>query len=171
MSKILEIWLKEKGWTQSRLADELNISRSAVSQIMLGKSNPSLDTASKLIKLSEKYDHSSRRLTLEMLIQSQQNQPDTQQEENEIETEEITQNKGRLSVVVDSALIERLRNAAFWTPGMSLARLVAQALGEYARRLEASAADLPDPESGKIIHKAPGDPFPTRTAPLVTGKR
>lgn len=133
MSKILEAWLKERDWTQSRLAEELGISRSAISQIMREKSRPSLETASKLIKLSERYDPPHKRLTIEMLIQ--RDYPNIEDESKH----------GRLSVVIENKTIERLRSAALCMPGMSLEGLVTQVLNEYARHLEASAADPPSP--------------------------
>lgn len=44
--------------------------------------------------------------------------------------------KERFTVHLPQELVERIRNAAYWTPGLTLARLVAEALSDHLDRLE-----------------------------------
>ncbi len=44
--------------------------------------------------------------------------------------------KERLTIHVPIPLIERVKNAVFWTPGLTLADLGARALAEYVTQLE-----------------------------------
>lgn len=60
----------------------------------------------------------------------------------------------RLSVDLPADLIDRARNAVFFTPGLSLAALVEDALLLELKRRE----------------KERGEPFPRRTAPLRPGR-
>jgi hypothetical protein len=60
----------------------------------------------------------------------------------------------RLTLVLPAPLVERVRNAAFWTPGETLAGIGARAvLAELAK-----------------IERANGGPFPERTLPMRKGR-
>lgn len=61
----------------------------------------------------------------------------------------------RITFQFPADLIERLRNAAFWSPGASMAGLAEQALAETLQRLE----------------KQRGKPFPPRRHPLRPGRK
>ena len=60
----------------------------------------------------------------------------------------------RLSVVLPEELLERAKNAVFWTPGLTLAALTEAALVAQLDRLE----------------RKNGAPFPARTAALRVGR-
>ena len=60
----------------------------------------------------------------------------------------------RLTVNLPSHLVEKMRDAVYWTPGLTLAWLI-------ARAVRASLADL------EIIHQGP---FPRRLKPLRAGR-
>jgi hypothetical protein len=60
----------------------------------------------------------------------------------------------RVTVVLPTALIERLRNAVYWTGQTTLARLVADAVEDVVTDLEQSN----------------GGPFPRRLSPLKRGR-
>lgn len=60
----------------------------------------------------------------------------------------------RLSAYVDHELLERAKAAAYWTPGLTLSGLVAEALRRELERLEAER----------------GSPFPDRGGPLPPGR-
>ena len=62
--------------------------------------------------------------------------------------------KERLTVHVGRTLVERLRNAAYWTPGLTLSALAEQALEDGIARLE----------------RERGGPFPCRHARLRAGR-
>jgi hypothetical protein len=62
--------------------------------------------------------------------------------------------KLRLSVVIDAAVVERAKNAVYWTPGLTLATITEQAL--------VAALD-------KLEHRR-GEPFPPREAGLRVGR-
>ena len=62
--------------------------------------------------------------------------------------------KERLTVHVPVALIERVKNAVYWTPGLTLAQLAEEALRQAVGAREA----------------ARGTPFPPRERPLTVGR-
>ena len=62
--------------------------------------------------------------------------------------------KQRLTVHVSVDLIRRVKNAVFWTPGLTLAGLAEKALADALRKLE----------------KGAGNPFPERTHELRGGR-
>jgi hypothetical protein len=55
---------------------------------------------------------------------------------------------------LDPEILDRARDAAYWTPGLNLSRLVEVALVHEIARLE----------------KSRGTPFPKRRGPLPTGR-
>jgi hypothetical protein len=61
---------------------------------------------------------------------------------------------GRLTLVLPAALVDRVRNAAFWTPGETLAGIGARAVLAELSKLE----------------RANGGPFPSRTQPVRKGR-
>ena len=62
--------------------------------------------------------------------------------------------KQRMTVHVPAELIEKARNACFWTPGLTMAALVEGALEKRLAELERKS----------------GKPFPERTGELKTGR-
>ena len=68
----------------------------------------------------------------------------------------IQPNEGRdrLTLILPQNLVERLRNAVFWTPGLTLAQVGEESLSQAAACLE----------------KSRGGPFPRRTAPVKMGR-
>jgi hypothetical protein len=62
--------------------------------------------------------------------------------------------KERLTVHLSLDLIDRLKNAVFWTPGMTMAALVEDAVRQAIDRME----------------KQRGEPFETRTGMVRRGR-
>ena len=62
--------------------------------------------------------------------------------------------KERLTAQLPIELIERARNAVYWTPGLTLAGLAQEALEQFLDQMENER----------------GEPFPPRPAPLKTGR-
>jgi hypothetical protein len=63
--------------------------------------------------------------------------------------------KERLTVHLPIALIERMRNAVYWTPGMTLASLAEDAIQHAVDRLEKTRGKPFDPRKGRV---RPGRP-------------
>jgi len=61
---------------------------------------------------------------------------------------------GRLTLVVSIDLMERVKNAVFWTPGETMAGIGQRAIEAELRRIE----------------RANGGPFPPRTHPVKRGR-
>ena len=61
----------------------------------------------------------------------------------------------RVTVSLPTALIERLRNAVYWTEDLPMAGLVAEAIQDIVTKME----------------KANGGTFPQRVSPLKRGRR
>jgi hypothetical protein len=66
----------------------------------------------------------------------------------------IRSRKQRVTITLPVALLERLRNAVYWTGHGTLARLIADALGDAVAQME----------------QANGQAFPKRLAPLKRGR-
>lgn len=62
--------------------------------------------------------------------------------------------KERLTAQLPVELIDRARNAVYWTPGLTLAELAAKALKQFLDQLEAER----------------GEPFPPRHGELKAGR-
>ena len=62
--------------------------------------------------------------------------------------------KKRHTFLLSTQMMERARNAVFYTPGLTLAHLVEEAISEKLKRYE----------------KKHGGPFPSRTQPLKSGR-
>ncbi len=71
------------------------------------------------------------------------------------EEEELQGKKDRITVVLGAGLLDKARDAAFYTPGLSLTDLVAEGLRRELTRRE----------------KERGEPFPQRTANLRPGRK
>ena len=67
---------------------------------------------------------------------------------------EKTEPKKRITVGVPVDLAEKLRNAVYWTPGLTVAGIAEEALQRHIELLE----------------KRNGKPFPQRTGKIKTGK-
>ncbi len=63
-------------------------------------------------------------------------------------------NKERFTAQLPQELIERARNAVYWTPGLTLAELTQTALENCINQLEVER----------------GEPFPPRSGKLKTGR-
>jgi hypothetical protein len=81
---------------------------------------------------------------------------DTVVPERPLETAEVSHKvlKERLTIHLSVELIDRVKNAVFWTPGMTLARLGEEALHAMVEQLEAER----------------GEPFPPRREELHGGR-
>jgi len=63
--------------------------------------------------------------------------------------------KQRMTVTLPVELLERLRNAVYWTPGLTLARLIEEAVTDTIAAME---------------RRSHGEPFPKRIAQLKGGR-
>ena len=63
--------------------------------------------------------------------------------------------KQRMTVTLPVELLERLRNAVYWTPGLTLARLIEEAVTDTIAAME---------------RRSHGEPFPRRIAQLKGGR-
>jgi len=63
--------------------------------------------------------------------------------------------KQRMTVTLPVELLERLRNAVYWTPGLTLARLIEEAVTDTIAAME---------------RRSYGEPFPRRIAQLKGGR-
>lgn len=70
----------------------------------------------------------------------------------EIPTRKMT--KKRITVEISEEVVERLKNAVFWTPGLTLAGVIEESLSVVLACLEEER----------------GEPFPQRTTELKTGR-
>jgi hypothetical protein len=66
----------------------------------------------------------------------------------------VRSRKQRVTITLPVALLERLRNAVYWTGHGTLARLIADSLGDAVAQME----------------QANGQAFPQRLAPLKRGR-
>lgn len=76
--------------------------------------------------------------------------------------------KQRLTVQISAHVLERAKNAVYWTRGLTLAKLTEQALEKAIASLEKSATVFND-ETGDAL-KGKGDPFPERKEELKSGR-
>lgn len=79
-----------------------------------------------------------------------------------------TLNKQRLTVQISEEIIERAKNAVYWTRGLTLAQLTEEALDKAILSLEKNSI-IYDDKTGKPM-KEKGDPFPTRKDELKSGR-
>jgi len=76
--------------------------------------------------------------------------------------------KHRLTVQISSEVLERAKNAVYWTRGLTLAQLTEKALEKAIASLEKSAAVFDD-ETGEPL-KIRGESFPERREQLKSGR-
>ena len=70
------------------------------------------------------------------------------------EPEPVKATKERVTFQLPTETIERVRNAVFWTPGATMGAIMEEAVSVYLDQLE----------------KRRGEPFPTRSGALKTGR-
>lgn len=76
--------------------------------------------------------------------------------------------KQRLTVQISEEIIERAKNAVYWTRGLTLAQLTEEALEKTIAALE-KASVIYDDKTGKPL-KEKGDSFPKRKDELKSGR-
>lgn len=76
--------------------------------------------------------------------------------------------KQRLTVQISDEVVERAKNAVYWTRGLTLAQLTEQALEKTLVALEKNTAIFDDKTGNPLKEK--GQPFPERTEELKTGR-
>lgn len=79
-----------------------------------------------------------------------------------------TNNKQRLTVQISEDVIERAKNAVYWTRGLTLAQLTEEALENAIKNLEKISV-IYDDRTGQPI-KDKGDAFPERREALKSGR-
>ena len=77
-------------------------------------------------------------------------------------------NKQRLTVQISEDVIERAKNAVYWTRGLTLAQLTEEALEKAVSLLEKNSV-IYDDKTGEPL-KNKGQPFPERKHELKTGR-
>jgi hypothetical protein len=77
----------------------------------------------------------------------------------------------RLSVDIPVPLLEELRDVVWWRgTNWRLSHLVTAALEGALVVYRAEAINLVHPETGELIHKAAGQPYPRRIGSLRSGR-
>jgi len=76
--------------------------------------------------------------------------------------------KQRLTVQISEKVVERAKNAVYWSRGLTLAQLTEQALAKALDKLEKSTAIFDD-KTGRPL-KEKNQPFPERAEELKTGR-
>lgn len=77
----------------------------------------------------------------------------------------------RLSVDVDANLIEQMRNIVWWRGGSwKLRGIVETALRSILLQLHAEEITLSHPQTGELVKKRPGEPYPPREGSLRNSK-
>lgn len=79
-----------------------------------------------------------------------------------------TNNKQRLTVQISEDVIERAKNAVYWTRGLTLAQLTEEALEKAIKNLEKNSV-IYDDGTGQPI-KDKGNAFPKRKEELKSGR-
>lgn len=79
-----------------------------------------------------------------------------------------TNNKQRLTVQISEDVIERAKNAVYWTRGLTLAKLTEEALEKAVSSLEKDGVTY-DEKTGKPL-KNKGEQFPQREKELKSGR-
>lgn len=80
----------------------------------------------------------------------------------------INNNKQRLTVQISEEIIERSKNAVYWTRGLTLAKLTEEALEKALLSLEETGTVF-DEKTGKPMKKQ-GEAFPHRKEELKRGR-
>lgn len=76
--------------------------------------------------------------------------------------------KQRLTVQISADILERAKNAVYWTRGLTLAQLTEQALEKVIASLE-KGSTIYDDQTGEAL-KSKGDSFPERREELKSGR-
>jgi RNA polymerase-binding transcription factor DksA len=76
--------------------------------------------------------------------------------------------KQRLTVQISDEVVERAKNAVYWTRGLTLAQLTEQALEKALNSIENSSVIFCD-KTGEPIKKK-GEPYPKREDSLKSGR-
>lgn len=76
--------------------------------------------------------------------------------------------KQRLTVQISAEVLERAKNAVYWTRGLTLAKLTEQALEKAISTLEKSSSIFND-QTGNPLKKR-GEKFPKRNQELKSGR-
>lgn len=76
--------------------------------------------------------------------------------------------KQRLTVQISAEILDRAKNAVYWTRGLTLAQLTEQALEKAIRELEKKSIVFDD-QTGEAL-KSKGDQFPERREELKSGR-
>lgn len=79
-----------------------------------------------------------------------------------------TNNKQRLTVQISENVIERAKNAVYWTRGLTLAQLTEEALEKAIKALEKGSV-IYDDKTGQPL-KEKGNEFPKRREELKSGR-
>lgn len=79
-----------------------------------------------------------------------------------------TNNKQRLTVQISEDVIERAKNAVYWTRGLTLAQLTEEALEKAIKGLEKSSVIYDDSTEKPLKEK--GEVFPKRKENLKSGR-
>lgn len=77
-------------------------------------------------------------------------------------------NKQRLTVEISEEVVERAKNAVYWTRGLTLAQLTEEALDKAISALEKDSVTYDD-KTGKPLREK-SEPFPTRKEELKSGR-
>ena len=80
----------------------------------------------------------------------------------------INNDKQRLTVQISEDVIERAKNAVYWTRGLTLAQLTEEALDTAIKSLEKNST-IYDDKTGQPL-KGKGDEFPQRKEDLKRGR-
>lgn len=76
--------------------------------------------------------------------------------------------KQRITVQISEQIVERAKNAVYWTRGLTLAQFVEQSIESALISLEGEATIFDD-KSGEPLKKK-GEPFPERSEELKSGR-
>jgi len=79
-----------------------------------------------------------------------------------------TLKKQRLTVEISEEVVERAKNAVYWTRGLTLAQLTEEALEKAIAALEKSSTVYDDKTGNPLKEKS--DPFPKRREELKSGR-
>lgn len=79
-----------------------------------------------------------------------------------------TNNKQRLTVQISEEIIDKAKNAVYWTRGLTIAKLTEEALKKEIKNLEKDSI-IYDDDTGRRL-KEKGDGFPHRKEDLKSGR-
>lgn len=82
--------------------------------------------------------------------QSKETSRKTTPKDADVETPSDSTRKERLTIHLSQGLIERLKNAVYWTPGLTLAELGETGLTHLVNELEAERGTPFEPRTGEL---------------------